>query len=311
MTGSPEIFDRRLLRRRRERAAARFAAHDFLLREVAERLTERLEDVKRRFPHALDLGCHDGRLARSLAGRGGGVRLVQCDLSAAFLQRARDGGPVLAADEEQLPFQDRAFDLVLSCLALQWVNDLPGCLLQINRILKPDGLLLAAFLGGDSLADLRAALMQAELETTGGASPRVAPFVELRQAGALLQRAGFALPVADQDAITVNYRDPFRLLTDLRGMGWANALKSRKPGGLRRDTLFRALELYRQEHGRPDGTLPVRFEVVYLTGWAPDASQPRPLRPGSAKKRLAEALDSEERSAGETAPRQTSDDEPA
>ena len=306
MSGSSEsgtVFDRRLLRRRRDRAAAGFGDFDFLWREVAERLADRLDDIRRDFPLALDLGCHDGRLAQVMAGRGGVEELVQCDLSAGFAGLASGrGGNALAADEELLPFRQGAFDLVLSCLSLQWVNDLPGCLLQINRVLKPDGLFLSALLGGESLSQLREVLMLAELELEGGASPRVAPFAELREAGALLQRAGFALPVADLDSITVDYREPLRLLADLRGMGAANALTSRRPGGLRRATLFRALELYRERYGNADGTVPARFDILYLIGWAPAESQPKPLRPGSAAARLAEALDSDEVSAGEAAP---------
>ena len=306
MSGSSEtseVFDRRLLRCRRDRAAAGFEDFDFLWREVAERLADRLDDIRRRFPRALDLGCHHGRLGEVMAGRGGVEELVQCDLSESFAGLACSrGGIALAADEELLPFRAGAFDLVLSCLDLQWVNDLPGCLLQINRVLKPDGLFLCALLGGETLSQLREVLMLAELELEGGASPRVAPFADLREAGALLQRAGFALPVADLDSITVDYREPLRLLADLRGMGAANALTHRRPGGLRRSTLFRALEIYRERFGKADGTVPARFDIVYLIGWAPAESQPRPLRPGSAVARLSEALDSDEISAGEAAP---------
>lgn len=301
-SNGPEIFDRRLLRRRRDRAAAGFGAHDFLVREVGERLADRLRDVRRDFSSSLVLGCHDGLLPAILRQAGRLAGLVQCDLSPAMaILAAAQGPPALVADEEALPFAAGAFDLVVSCLALQWVNDLPGCLLQINRLLRPDGLFLAALVGGESLYELREAMTAAELELEGGASPRVAPFADLRDAGGLLQRAGFALPVADRDRITVDYGDPLRLLADLRGMGATNSLIARRPGGLRRATLFRALEIYRERFARPDGRLTATFEILYLTGWAPAASQPRPLRPGSATARLAEALESDERPAGDKA----------
>ncbi len=302
-----EVFDRRAVRRHRERAAKTLAAHDFLLREVAERLAERLDDVTRRFPLALDLGCHDGALGRALAGHGGIEAVVQADLSPAMAGRAADGGrPALAADEEALPFAEAAFDAVFSLLSLHWVNDLPGALIQVRRALKPDGLFLAAMLGGETLKELRAALLAAEDEVEGGAGPRVSPFADVRDLGALLQRAGFALPVADVDDIEVSYPDAIKLMADLRGMGEANAVANRRKGFSRRATLMRAGELYAERHAGPDGRLPATFQVIYLTAWAPHESQPQPLAPGSARTRLSAALESEERSAGETAdPRPT------
>ena len=198
MTDALNVFDRALLRRRRDRAAANLAAHDFLFVEVAGRLAERLDEITRKFPVALDLGCHGGVLARALEGRAGIRTLVQCDLSPAMARAAAaDGRPVLAADEEALPFKAESFGLVMSVLALHWVNDLPGALIQIRHVLKPDGLFLAALLGGETLAELRTALMEAELAEEGGASPRVSPFADVRAAGGLLQRAGFALPMVD------------------------------------------------------------------------------------------------------------------
>ncbi len=297
-----EVFDRRAVRRHRERAAKTLAAHDFLLREVAERLAERLDDVTRRFPLALDLGCHDGALGRALAGHGGIETLVQADLSPAMAGRAAAGGRLaLAADEEALPFAEAAFDAVFSLLSLHWVNDLPGALIQVRRALKPDGLFLAAMLGGETLKELRAALLAAEVEVEGGAGPRVSPFADVRDLGALLQRAGFALPVADVDDIEVSYPDAIKLMADLRGMGEANAVANRRKGFSRRATLMRAAELYAERHADPDGRLPATFQVIYLTAWAPHESQPQPLAPGSARTRLSAALESEERSAGETA----------
>ena len=303
-----EVFDRRAVRRHRERAAKTLAAHDFLLREVADRLAERLDDVTRRFPLALDLGCHDGALGRALGGcggrggRGGIETLVQSDLSPAMAEKAANfGRPALAADEEALPFAEATFDAVFSLLSLHWVNDLPGALIQVCRALKPDGLFLAAMLGGETLKELRAALLEAEVEIEGGAGPRVSPFADVRDLGALLQRAGFALPVADVDDIEVSYPDALRLMADLRGMGEANAVADRRKGFSRRATLMRAAELYAERHAGSDGRVPATFQVIYLTAWAPHESQPQPLAPGSAKTRLSTALDSEEQSAGETA----------
>jgi len=313
-----EVFDRRAVRRHRERAAETLARHDFLLREVAERLAERLDDVTRGFPLALDLGCHDGCLGRALAGRrgrggrggrgsrsgrGGIETLVQADLSPAMARKAAGGAgrPTLAADEEALPFAAAAFDAVFSLLSLHWVNDLPGALVQVRRALKPDGLFLAAMLGGETLKELRGALVAAEAEVEGGAGPRVSPFADVRDLGALLQRAGFALPVADVDDIPVSYPNALELMADLRGMGEANAVVGRRRGFSRRATLLRAAELYTERHADPDGRLPATFQVIYLTGWAPHESQPQPLRPGSAKARLSDALRSEERPAGEAA----------
>ena len=282
------VFDRRVVRLRRDRAAARLADNDFLLREVGERLADRLDDVKRRFPLALDLGCHTGQLGRLLAGRGGIETLVHCDLSPAMAARAAH--PRVAGDEEALPFADAGFDLVTSLLSLHWVNDLPGALTQIRRTLKPDGLFLAAMLGGDTLKELRQALAEAEIAVEGGLSPRVSPFAGVRDAGGLLQRAGFALPVVDSEKLTVVYADPFRLIADLRGMGEANAILERRRGLTRRATLLAAADRYRKAFADADGRVGATFEVIYLTGWSPHESQPKPLRRGSAKVSLADAL---------------------
>ncbi|MGF1631669.1 MAG: methyltransferase domain-containing protein [Kiloniellaceae bacterium] len=295
-----EIFDRRVLRHHRDRAAAGIAGHDFLIREVAERLLDRLEDIRRRFPLALDLGCHHGVVAQLLGGRGGVETLVQADISPAMTRLAATrGGAFLTADEEALPFAEASLDLVLSVLSLHWVNDLPGSLLQIGRALKPDGLLLAAMIGGDSLKELREALMRAEMEIEGGVSPRVSPLADLRDMGGLLQRAGFALPVADLDSVTVTYPSALALMRDLRGMGETGCDRNRRRGMTRRATLLRAAAIYEETYADAAGRIPATFEVLYLTGWAPHSAQPRALRPGSARARLAEALDSAEQSAGE------------
>ncbi len=301
-TETMNVFDRRLLRRRRDRAAAGLRAHDFLFIEAAERLADRLDDVTRKFAFALDLGCHDGTLARVLKGRGGIETLVQCDLSPAMARAAAgNGAPTLAADEEALPFARGSFDLIVSVLGLHWVNDLPGALIQIRQALKPDGLFLGAFLGGATLTELRAALIEAELAEEGGASPRVAPFAGLREAGGLLQRAGFALPMADTDRIAVSYPDALALMRELRAMGESNILLARRRGFTRPATLARAAAIYAEKFADPDGRVPASFEIVTLTGWAPHPCQPQPLKPGSATTRLADALGAEEHPTGDKA----------
>jgi SAM-dependent methyltransferase len=265
-------FDRTAVGRHRDRAAAGLGAHDFLFAEAAERLLDRLDDITRRFPLALDLGCHDGVLARALAGRGGIETLVQMDLSAAMALRAARFGPALAGDEERLPFARSSFDAVLSCLSLHWVNDLPGALIQARQALKPDGLFLAAMLGGGSLRELRRALLEAELEAAGGASPRVSPFADLRDAAGLLQRAGFVMPVADLDVVTVTYESALGLLKDLRGMGETNALAARARAFTRRSVLARAVSRYDAE--AENGRIAATFHILFLTAWAP--ARPRP-----------------------------------
>lgn len=292
------VFDRRALRRQRARAAVGLAAHDFLFREVAERLADRLDDVRRDFPRTLILGGHGGIVRHALAGRCGAELLFECD-SAPAMAELTDAPGCVVADEDMLPYADAGFDLVISTMALHWVNDLPGALVQIRRALKPDGLFLAALPGGETLHELRRALMGAEAETTGGAGVRVSPFIELRDAGNLLQRAGFALPVADAETITVTYSDAFALMRDLRGMGEANAATSRRTAFTRRDTMFAAAGRYAELFAGEDGRIPASFEIVTLTAWAPDASQQKPLAPGSADARLADALDTKEQSGGE------------
>ena len=294
-----KVFDRGAVRAHRERAAAGFAGHDFLVAEVAERLADRLADITRSFPLALNLGCHTGQLSAALKSRGGIESLVQADLSEAMVRRA--AGPRLVCDEERLPFAASSFDLVMSVLTLHWVNDLPGTLVQIRQVLKPDGLLLAAMLGGETLGELRQALVVAEIEEEGGASPRVSPFADLRDAGQLLQRAGLALPVVDSDTITVTYRDAFALMRELRGMGETNAVGGRRRSSSRRGTLTRAAAAYQEVFGDAQGRVPATYQVLYLTGWAPHESQQKPLRPGSARARLAEALGTEEIPAGDKA----------
>ncbi|HEV8389026.1 MAG TPA: methyltransferase domain-containing protein [Dongiaceae bacterium] len=286
------IFDRRLLRARRGRAAADLHAHDFLLAEIAERLADRLSDIARAFPLTLDLGARDGILARTLKGRGGIETLIQSDAAGINALRARSAGPALVADEELLPFKPQCFDAVLSNLALHWVNDLPGALAQIQNSLKPDGLFLATLFGTGTLSELRTALMEAELAELGGASPRISPFADLRDAAGLLQRAGFALPVADVDTVTVTYGDIFALLRDLRGMGETNALIDRLKQPTRRAIFARAAAIYQERFADPQGRLPATFQVLFLTGWAPDPSQQQPARRGSGKTSLKDVFGS-------------------
>jgi SAM-dependent methyltransferase len=282
------LFDRRAVRLHRARAARGPETADFLVRESAERLADRLTDVARSFPRALDLGCRDGVLARSLAGRGGIETLVHADATLAFARLAP--APALVAEAEALPFARESFDLVLSNLDLHWANDLPGALLQLRHALKPDGLLLATLFAGGTLAELRQALLEAELAEEGGASPRVAPFADAGDLGHLLQRAGFALPIVDSDTIAVTYPDALALMRDLRAMGESNAVRERRRQFTRRATLMRAALRYSELFAADDGRIPASFELVTLTAWAPHESQPKPLRPGSATARLAEAL---------------------
>ena len=291
---APRVFDRLLLRRRRRRAE-KLGAATFLIDRVAADLAERLSAVLRRFTVAADLGSPGGAVRRELAGLVD--TLVAVDAAAEDL---RDyAGPKVVADEEALPFADASLDLVVSALALQSVNDLPGTLVQVRRALKPDGYFLAALLGGDSLSELRQSFAAAEADIEGGVSPRVAPFVDARDAGALLQRAGFALPVADVDRITVRYASVFDLMADLRRMGATNPLAERRRTPLRRATLMRMAETYVARFADADGRVRASFDIVWLAGWAPHPSQQQPLRPGSAQTRLADALGTREISTGE------------
>lgn len=290
MPENPTIFDRSLLRARRARARAHGPA-TFLLDRVAADLAERLGAVLRTFDVAVDLGTPTDAVRRALVQNGKVGPLVAAELDALTLG---DTFPRVAADEEALPFADASLDLVVSALSLQFVNDLPGTLIQIRRALKPDGLFLAALIGGDSLTELREAFAQAESEIEGGLSPRVAPFADLRDLGALLQRAGFALPVADSDRLTVRYDSAFALMRDLRAMGATNVLTERRRMPLRRATLLRMAQIYTERFADSDGRVRATFEIAWLSGWAPHESQQKPLKPGSAAQRLADALGTKE-----------------
>jgi SAM-dependent methyltransferase len=296
VNSSPVIIDRPLLRVRRRRALA-LGPSTFLLDRVAEDLADRLAAVLRGFPCGLDLGTPTDAVRRSLAGS----HKVGTIIAADPLVEVASIGLAVAADEEALPLREGALDLVASGLALHFVNDLPGTLVQIRRALKPDGLFVAALLGGDTLTELRQAFAAAEAELEDGISPRVLPFADLRELGALLQRAGFALPVTDVDRLTVRYASPLALMHDLRRMGATNPLIDRSRRPLRRATLVRMMEIYGERFADPDRRIRATFEIVYLLGWAPHESQQQPLAPGSARTRLADALGTQERSAGEKA----------
>ncbi len=312
MTDTMNVFDRAAVRRQRDKAAPHFAQADFLLRESATRLADRLLDVTRRFPIALDLGCHTGQLATCLASHERIGSLLQADLSPAMAGMAAtiNHRPTFVADEETLPLAESSLDLILSNLSLHWVNDLPGALSQIRRALKPDGLFVATLFGMETLRELRTALMEAEAETTGGVTPRVSPFVDVRDAGNLLTRAGFTLPVADVDLITVTYADIFKLMADLRAMAETNTVHERRKTFTRRATFLQAAEIYSSRFPAANGRITATFQIVTLTAWAPHASQPKPARRGSATTRLADALGSSEVSAGDSVPLPVSKDKP-
>jgi len=295
----PQLFDHDLILARRRRAlAAESSDAWFLLNRVADDLVERLMAANRRFAVGVDIATPGPQLAERLAAAGQVDQVVRLDRLA---ESAARGLPFVAGDAEALPLAPASIDLAVSALALQFANDLPGVLIQIRRALRPDGLFLAALVGGESLTELRQALAAAEGDIRGGVAPRVAPLADLRDLGALLQRSGFALPVADSETVTVRYDSAFDLMRDLRAMGATNALIERERRPLRRDVLFRAAAIYGERFADPDGRVRATFQILSVSGWAPDPSQQQPLRPGSARQRLADALGATERSAGDKA----------
>ncbi|MFC3695471.1 methyltransferase domain-containing protein [Chenggangzhangella methanolivorans] len=286
MTTSPDVprlLDRAAFAAARRRTRAAGGGPDFLTARVAEDMADRLAATLRPFPRALDLASPGAAIADALRARPGAERVVR----AAF--EAGDGGD-LVADPQAIPLAAESFDLVVSGLALQFADDLPGVFAQVRRLLRPDGLFLVALLGGDTLTELRQSFAAAEAEIDGGLSPRVMPFADVRAVGALLQRAGLALPVTDVDKVTVRYGSPIGLMQDLRAWGATNALVERNRRPLKRATLARALEVYAERFADADGRVRATFEIVWASGWAPHASQQQPLKPGSAKARLADAL---------------------
>lgn len=284
---TPVIFDRSLFARRRARALAeRRPGADFLLALAADDLADRLAAVDRRFSRGLVVGDPTGRLAdRIAAGR------VDTVVRADLLVSGLDGGGAVVIDDEALPFANGAFDLVVSSLALQFANDLPGALIEARRVLRPDGLFLGVLAGGDTLTELRQAFLTAESRRSG-ASPRVAPMAEVRDLGGLLQRAGFALPVADQDRLTLRYSSALALMDDLKAMGATSVLVDRQRGLTGPALIAEVASVYQEMFGDPDGRVRASLSLVSLSGWAPHESQQKPLRPGSAKMRLADALKS-------------------
>ena len=278
-----EIFDRRLRRLRRDRATPGFVGHGFLVDHIADELLFRLEGVTRSFGRALVVGGFDGRIGRLLADRG--ISSVSTDAGFAFACQSAG----VQCDEDRLPFADRSFDLILSAAVLDSVNDLPGALALARRVLKPDGLFLAGFLGAGSLSRLRSAMLAADMAMGGAVPPRIHPQIDVRSAGDLLVRAGFALPVADGDRLTVGYADPLRLAADLRGMAAGNMLRTQTPPAIGRRRLAALYEAFLRE-ADADGRVRETFEIVYLTGWSPGPDQPQPARRGSASQSLADAL---------------------
>lgn len=300
MPAPPRLFDRDLHRQRLDRAAKGYGAADFLKARAAGDAVERLETIMRTFPLAVDLGARNGAFAAALAQSEAKEKvgaLIEADLSARML--AGRGGMRVQADEERLPFAPESLDMVVSLLALHWTNDIVGALIQIRQALKPDGLFIGAILGGQTLTELRQCLTQAEAELTDGAGLRVSPFADVLDAAGLLQRAGFALPVADTDRVTVRYANALELISDVRAMGESNVLHDRARKPLSRAVVGRAAAIYQERYAGADGRIAATFDIISLTGWSPHPDQQQPLRPGSAKMRLADALHVPERSAGE------------
>jgi len=288
LSAQPDLFDRTLFKSRRLRALKDAEpGADFLLQTVTADLQDRLMLISRHFETAVDLGGHTGRIADAIRASGKANTVLRADLFAADPALPP---PELICDDAFLPFRDQSVDLIVSALNLQFVNDLPGTLVQIRRALKPDGLFLATLAGAGTLSELRDSLTRAELEIRGGADARVLPFADTRDLGSLLQRAGFALPVTDVDTFTVRYDTLFALMADLKAMGATSILKDRSRSPLSRTVFLRAAELYAENHADPDGRIRATFSFVTLAGWAPHESQQKPLRPGSAKTRLADAL---------------------
>ncbi len=297
---APILFDRDLYVQRRDRAAPLFDGADFLLTRALDDLTSRLAIVQRTFTDVACVGAFTGAPGRALrtALSQHGATVTELDPSQRML--AACDGPSRQSHEDALPFEPETLDCVVAPLTLQFVNDLPGALIQIRRALRPDGFFLGAMTGGTTLAELADAFALAESEVRGGASPRVAPRVEVRALGSLLQRAGFALPVTDIDTVTVTYPSPLALMRDLRAMGATNCLTTRSKIPVTRGLLARVCEIYADRHALADGRFPATFEILTMTGWAPHPDQPKPLRPGSATHRLADALGVTEYQSGET-----------
>lgn len=280
------LFDRKLGTRRKLRAMKQGdASARFLMQRVAEDLADRIATVERRFPEAASIFSLTDDAARALKVSGKVDQVTRVE--AAEL----GGDDIVPAEDEVLPFETESLDLVVSLLALHEVNDLPGLLFQIRHALRPDGLFLGAFAGAGTLQELRTSLLQAETELSGGAAPRVYPFTDVRDAGALLQRAGFTLPVADVENLVVRYDDMFALIRDLRSMGATSALTERSRTPASKALFMRAAEIYSENFADPDGRIRASFNIIWLSGWSPHESQQKPLAPGSAKVSLKSVLE--------------------
>ncbi len=273
-----QIFDRRLLSLKRKRAAANFSDTDFLFEWAIRNLRDRLEIIKRDFENVLQIGARGEPILD---------HALICDINNAFQ-------PSLICDEEFLPFAPQSLDLIISALNMHSINDLPGALIQIKHALKADGLFIAALFGGETLYELRSALSSAEMEIRGGVSPRVFPFADKQELGALLQRAGFALPVVDSEIVTVTYEHMFKLLADIRGMGEGNIIKARDKHYVGKEFFMKAAQHYAEHFSESDGRIVASFEIIFMIGWAPHENQQKPMRPGSAQERLANALSTKE-----------------
>jgi SAM-dependent methyltransferase len=292
VTTQHELFDRPLLQHRRRKALREAkSGADFLLAVVAQDLNERLTTITRTFETAIDLGGHCGHITEMLRTSSKTQSVYRADL---WDKDPNLSAPDIILDDAVPPFKDQSVDLIISALSLHFVNDLPGTLIQIRRALRPDGLFLATLAGAGTLTELRDCLTRAELEIKGGAAARVLPFADTRDLGGLMQRAGFALPVTDMDPLTVRYNTMFDLMADLKAMGATSVLKERSRTPLGRQVLLRAAELYAEDHSDLDGRIRASFNLVTLLGWAPHESQQKPLEPGSAKTRLADALGAQE-----------------
>lgn len=293
MTVQPLIFDRGQVRRMQTRAAYKLADHNFLIDWNLRHLIDRLPDIKRTYPRALLIGARASPEIITMLMNAGQIEdLVMIDMSSVY-------EPDICADEEHLPFAAGTFDLIISPFSLHHINDVPGALIQLRQALKPDGLMLAAFPGGETLIELRQSFMKVEIAHRNGARMRVHPFIDKQQAAGLMQRAQYALPVVDSEQITVTYDNAFRLMQDLRYMGETNSLHMRDRSLTGKNLMLEMAKIYQADFSEPDGRIRATFEMIFLTGWSPHENQQKPLRPGSAQRRLADALGTEEINTGE------------
>lgn len=286
----PRLIDTAAHRRYRDRAASGFGNVNFLKKAASERLADRLEIVRRRFPLVLDLGAHHGEMTKTALASGKVDRVICADPSFGMACQSAKETPSLVVDYDNMNFRDEAFDAVISAFSLHWVNDLPGLLARIRRWLKPDGLLLLSMAGGVSFSGLRSCLAEAESQTAGGLSPRVLPMADIRDLGGLLGRAGFGLPVADSDTLSVTWADPLNMMRELRQMGESNALLGRANHMTRRDTIMQATALYKDRFATEDQQISAEIELITLTAWSPSPDQQKPLKPGSADINLGDFL---------------------